>query len=105
MPSNSLILIFGFGDSVSASGTVGGYSKSYTMVAANLLRWSARNCARDGARTTAIPCQLSAAASILPNATDIVFTIAVAQKATELKPRLISTYKLIQSSALSTTKT
>ena len=118
-------LIVGFGDSVSASGAVGGYSKSYTMVAANLLGWSARNFARDGARTTAIPGQLSAAASILSNATHVVFTIggndmgvadsllsiilqnnytAVAQKATEMKPRLISTFKLIQSSVPPTTK-
>ncbi|CAF1152424.1 unnamed protein product [Adineta steineri] len=118
-------LIVGFGDSMSASGAVGGYSKSYTMIAANLLGWSSKNFAKDGVRTTAISGQLSSAASILPGATHVVFTIggndlgvanslvsiilhnnytAVAQKVTDMKPRLISTYKLIQSSVPSSTR-
>ncbi|UJR18360.1 hypothetical protein I4U23_005263 [Adineta vaga] len=118
-------LIVAFGDSFTASGAVGGYSKSYTMVAANLLGWSARNFARDGVRTTAIPGQLSSAQSVLSNATHVLFTIggndmgvedallsiilhnnytAVAQKVTDLKARLVATHKLIQSSVPSTTK-
>ena len=95
------------------------------MVAAGLLNWRAHNFAKGGAKMSAIPGQLLAAASTLSNATHVVFTIggndlgvadslmqvilqsnftAVAQKAASLKPRLVSTYKLIQAAVRPQTK-
>jgi lysophospholipase L1-like esterase len=95
------------------------------MVAAGLLSWRAHNFAQGGAKMSAISGQLLAAASALSNATHVVFTIggndlgvadslmqvilqnnftAVAQKAAGLKPRLVSTYKLIQAAVRPQTK-
>ncbi|CAF1489580.1 unnamed protein product [Rotaria sordida] len=118
-------LLVGLGDSFTSAGDAGGLSKSYPIIAGGLLNWQARNFAKGGAKMSQIPAQLAAAASSLSNATHVVFTIggndlgvadsliqiilknnftAVIQKATNLKPRLVSTYKLIQAAVRPQTK-
>ena len=117
--------LVGLGDSFTSAGGAGGAAKSYPIVAGNLLNWPARNFAVGGANMAGIAAPVTAAASVLPNATHVVFTIggndlgvsdslmqvilkgnfsAVAQKTIGLKPRLISAYQQIQKALPPTTK-
>jgi lysophospholipase L1-like esterase len=99
------------GDSFTSAGAAGGSSKSYPIVAENILKWFTRNFAKGGAVMKDIPGQLRTAAAALANATHVVFTIGgndlgvassllqvilkndlagVSQKVRNLKPQLIN---------------
>ncbi|CAF1203755.1 unnamed protein product [Adineta steineri] len=119
---NSIVAI---GDSFTGAGSGGGVTKSYPIVAGNILRWPAVNYAKGGAVMKDIPGQLVKAASALASATHVVFTIGgndlgvansllqvilannitgVTQKAKSLKPQLVSTYNRIKAAVRPQTK-
>lgn len=118
-------MLIGLGDSFTSAGGAGGSAKSYPVVAGNLLNWSSRNFAVGGAKMSGIESQLITAASVLQNATHVVFTIggndlgvaeslsqvilksnfsAVAQKTLSLKSQLIATHRRIKAAFPPTTK-